>query len=93
MMVPMADVLNHVAKNNAKLKFGKDALKMVACQPIKQVWDHLKFLGTFSFDTPTIAWAFIAVPWIIFPGSKIYVSFLCLKKRTVLFTLLLEDLF
>lgn len=37
MMVPMADALNHVAKNNAKLKFGKDSLKMVACQAIKQV--------------------------------------------------------
>ncbi len=46
-MVPMADVLNHVAKNNAKLKFGKDALKMVACQPIKQVF--LRSLLTYCF--------------------------------------------
>ena len=37
MMVPMADVLNHVAKNNAKLRFGKENLKMVACQSIKKV--------------------------------------------------------
>ena len=39
MMVPMADVLNHVAKNNAKLKFGKENLKMVSCQPIKKVFN------------------------------------------------------
>ncbi|XP_052244047.1 N-lysine methyltransferase setd6-like isoform X6 [Dreissena polymorpha] len=34
MMVPMADILNHVAKNNAHLKFEKEALKMVAIKDI-----------------------------------------------------------
>lgn len=34
MMVPMADILNHVAKNNANLKFEKEALKMVATKNI-----------------------------------------------------------
>lgn len=37
MMVPMADILNHVAKNNAHLSFETDALKMVAIKPIKKV--------------------------------------------------------
>ncbi len=36
-MVPMADILNHIAKNNAHLDFGKDALKMVAVKPIATV--------------------------------------------------------
>ncbi|CAC5404604.1 SETD6 [Mytilus coruscus] len=36
MMVPMADILNHVAKNNAQLAFEKDALKMVAIKTIKK---------------------------------------------------------
>lgn len=37
MMVPMADILNHVAKNNAHLDFGKESLKMVAVKPILKV--------------------------------------------------------
>ena len=37
MMVPMADILNHIAKNNAHLNFEKDALKMVAVKNIKKV--------------------------------------------------------
>ncbi len=37
MMVPMADILNHVAKNNAHLNFGKDSLTMLAIKPIKKV--------------------------------------------------------
>ena len=36
-MVPMADVLNHVAKNNAHLNFGKEVLTMVAKVPIRKV--------------------------------------------------------
>ncbi|XP_052072608.1 N-lysine methyltransferase setd6-like [Mytilus californianus] len=36
MMVPMADILNHVAKNNAQLAFETDALKMVAIKTIKK---------------------------------------------------------
>ncbi|KAJ8312192.1 hypothetical protein KUTeg_009565, partial [Tegillarca granosa] len=36
MMVPLADILNHVSKNNAKLMFEKDALKMVAIKPISK---------------------------------------------------------
>lgn len=35
-MVPMADVLNHIAKNNAHLNFGKECLTMVAKVPIRK---------------------------------------------------------
>ena len=34
MLVPMADILNHVAKNNAHLDFGESELKMVSTQAI-----------------------------------------------------------
>ena len=37
MMVPMADILNHVADNNAHLDFGPESLKMVAIKDIKKV--------------------------------------------------------
>jgi len=37
MMVPVADVLNHVADNNARLVFGIGSLKMVATRPIDEV--------------------------------------------------------
>ena len=37
MMVPMADVLNHVANNNARLDFGVESLRMVATKPIAEV--------------------------------------------------------
>ena len=43
MMVPMADILNHVAKNNARLDFGVESLKMVATQPIAEVFILLIF--------------------------------------------------
>ena len=36
-MVPMADVLNHIAKNNAHLNFRKEVLTMVAKVPICRV--------------------------------------------------------
>jgi len=36
-MVPMADILNHVANNNARLNFGVESLKMVATRPIDEV--------------------------------------------------------
>ena len=50
-MVPVADVLNHVSKNNAKLVFGESELRMVATRNIKQVCAMLfsqQLLG-FSF--------------------------------------------
>jgi len=37
LMVPMADILNHVAKNNARLDFGVESLRMVATRPIAEV--------------------------------------------------------
>ena len=37
MMVPMADILNHIAKNNARLTFEKETLKMVATKKIRKV--------------------------------------------------------
>lgn len=43
-MVPMADILNHIAKNNACLKFEKEAFKMVATKPIKKVSKSLLVL-------------------------------------------------
>ncbi|XP_072164344.1 N-lysine methyltransferase setd6-like [Diadema setosum] len=36
MMVPLADALNHIAKNNAHLNFGKESLTMVAVSDIKK---------------------------------------------------------
>ena len=42
MMVPMADVLNHVADNNAHLDFGKESLKMVAVKDIQKVRNVLE---------------------------------------------------
>jgi len=35
-MVPLADMLNHVSDNNARLEFGDSKLAMIATQPIKQ---------------------------------------------------------
>ena len=37
MMVPVADILNHVANNNARLDFGVKNLRMVATRPIAEV--------------------------------------------------------
>jgi len=45
MMVPLADILNHVAKNNAHLKFEKEALKMVATKSIKKVKHYFTVFG------------------------------------------------
>ena len=44
-MVPMADILNHISKNNAHLEFGCKTLTMVAVQDIFEVfsWDKFKF--------------------------------------------------
>nr|XP_057931509.1 N-lysine methyltransferase setd6 isoform X2 [Doryrhamphus excisus] len=36
MMVPMADMLNHVSNHNANLEFTPDSLKMVCVRPIKK---------------------------------------------------------
>lgn len=36
-MVPMADMLNHIAKNNAHLSFKPDCLEMVSTKAIKKV--------------------------------------------------------
>ncbi|KAM8750479.1 N-lysine methyltransferase setd6 [Acanthopagrus schlegelii] len=36
MMVPMADMLNHVSNNNANLEFTPDSLKMVCVRPIRK---------------------------------------------------------
>ncbi len=38
MMVAMADILNHISKNNAKLRFGKETLKMVTTRKITKVF-------------------------------------------------------
>jgi SET domain-containing protein 6 len=37
MMVPLADILNHVAKNNAALNFDKKELRMVSTKDIRKV--------------------------------------------------------
>ncbi|XP_078675246.1 N-lysine methyltransferase SETD6-like [Branchiostoma floridae x Branchiostoma belcheri] len=34
LMVPMADILNHIAKNNAHLEWDKDCLRMVTTRPV-----------------------------------------------------------
>ncbi|PWA33024.1 hypothetical protein CCH79_00013064 [Gambusia affinis] len=36
MMVPMADMLNHVSKHNANLEFNPDSLKMVSVRPLRK---------------------------------------------------------
>ncbi|CAL1595326.1 unnamed protein product [Knipowitschia caucasica] len=36
MMVPMADMLNHIANHNANLEFTPDSLKMVSIRPIRK---------------------------------------------------------
>lgn len=36
MMVPMADMLNHIANHNANLEFTPDSLKMVSVRPIRK---------------------------------------------------------
>ena len=36
-MVPMADILNHITNHNARLEFGDDSLSMVATQEISKV--------------------------------------------------------
>ena len=36
-MVPMADILNHVSDNNARLEFGDEFLSMVTTQRVKKV--------------------------------------------------------
>lgn len=37
-MVPMADMLNHIANNNAHLSFKPDCLEMIATKDIKKVY-------------------------------------------------------
>lgn len=43
MMVPLADILNHIAKNNARLMFDVDALRMVSTQDIEEVGIEIWF--------------------------------------------------
>ena len=37
-MVPMADILNHISNNNTHLEFGAKLLTMVATQDIRKVY-------------------------------------------------------
>ncbi|KAL3857676.1 hypothetical protein ACJMK2_012318 [Sinanodonta woodiana] len=48
MMVPMADILNHVAKNNAHLTFEKEAMKMVAITNISKGEEVFNTYGQLS---------------------------------------------
>jgi SET domain-containing protein 6 len=49
MMVPVADILNHIAKNNASLQFGKESLKMVSTRDIRKVrYIKLSFITEIS---------------------------------------------
>jgi len=64
MMVPMADILNHVAKNNARLDFGVESLKMVAMRPIAEVPALLLLLVTFCLSvlcTSTLTYLLLIV--------------------------------
>lgn len=36
-MVPVGDVLNHIAKNNAHIRFEKNELVITATKPIEEV--------------------------------------------------------
>ncbi|OWF35599.1 N-lysine methyltransferase SETD6-like [Mizuhopecten yessoensis] len=48
MMVPMADILNHVAHNNAELRFEKDFLKMVSTSKIAKGAEVFNTYGMLS---------------------------------------------
>jgi len=48
MMVPLADTLNHVAKNNAQLSFGEKSLKMCAVKSIKKGEEVFNTYGELS---------------------------------------------
>ncbi|XP_045171333.2 N-lysine methyltransferase setd6-like [Mercenaria mercenaria] len=72
MMVPMADILNHIAKNNAHLNFEKEALKMVAVKDIKkgeEVYNtygelanlHLLHMYGFAEEYPNNHWDTVTV--------------------------------
>ncbi|XP_060592491.1 N-lysine methyltransferase setd6-like [Ruditapes philippinarum] len=72
MMVPMADILNHIAKNNAHLNFEKEALKMVAVKDIKkgeEVYNtygelanlHLLHMYGFAEEYPNNHWDSVTV--------------------------------
>lgn len=43
-MVPMADILNHISNNNAHLEFGAESLTMVATQDIHKVKSRVSIL-------------------------------------------------
>jgi len=45
LMVPLADILNHVANNNAHLDFGVKGLKMIATKPIDEVGIHFYIIA------------------------------------------------
>lgn len=45
-MVPMADILNHISNNNAHLEFGAESLTMVATQDIHKV----RIKGQYKFS-------------------------------------------
>ncbi|KAH3890929.1 hypothetical protein DPMN_015018 [Dreissena polymorpha] len=53
MMVPMADILNHMTKNNAHLKFEKEALKMVAIKDIPKGEEVFNTYGEWHQLAPT----------------------------------------
>ncbi|XP_068749517.1 uncharacterized protein [Montipora capricornis] len=47
-MVPMADILNHISKNNAHLEFGRETLTMVAVQDIFEGQEVFNTYGELS---------------------------------------------
>lgn len=50
MMVPMADILNHVSKHNARLVFETDCLKMVAIRDIAKVGGQVPLVELDDLD-------------------------------------------
>merc|ERR1719454_1641359 len=48
MMVPVADIFNHVSNNNARLNFGTDSLQMLATTDIKQGEEVFNTYGELS---------------------------------------------
>ena len=61
-MVPMADILNHVARNNASLKFEEEALKMVAVKDIKKVVPDRTWGPAWLSNKLLVSWRSLSLP-------------------------------
>ncbi|XP_041347879.1 N-lysine methyltransferase setd6-like [Gigantopelta aegis] len=82
MMVPVADILNHIAKNNARLAFEKDCLKMVTLRKIhkgEEIFNtygqvsncHLLHMYGFAEEHPNNHYETVDIPMkMVFEAAK-----------------------